>query len=216
MKKPVPHDVVPFMNFDEMMLKELVPQGKVVNFKKGTVILREGDMSSSLYVILSGYVKAYISDENGKEFTLGFIEPGDYFGEVAMDGGPRSASITTVDTCRLFVIPKADVKILIERHPDFSRDLIGRLIRKIRNLADSVHNLALMNTYYRLAKFITENATKDADGRTITRRMTQQDIAAHIGVSREMISRIISDLTNCGYIVIENKRIIVLRDLLTN
>jgi CRP/FNR family cyclic AMP-dependent transcriptional regulator len=204
------------MNFDETMLKALVPQGKVVGFKKGAIIIREGDMSSSLYVILSGCVKAYMSDENGKEFMLGFIEPGDYFGEIAMDGGPRSASIVVVSACRLFVIPKAEVKMLIERHPDFSRDLIGRLLRKIRNLADSVHNLALMSAYCRLVKFINENATKGADGRLAMQRITQHEIGARIGASREMISRIMTDLANCGYIAVEDKRIIVLRDLNTD
>lgn len=98
---------------------------------------------------------------------------------------------------------------MIERHPDFARDLIGRLISKVRSLADSVYNLALLNVYCRLLKFIEERAVKREDGRIATERLTQHEIAASIGASREMVSRLINDLTNCGYISIENKQIFV-------
>jgi CRP/FNR family cyclic AMP-dependent transcriptional regulator len=168
-----------------------------------------GDLSDSLYIILSGRVKVFMSDEAGKEFVLSTIGPGDYFGEVALDGGPRSASIKTHEDCRFFVIPKVEVKALIERHPDFARNLIGRLISKVRNLSDSVHNLALMSVYCRLLRFIGEQAVRREDRRLATERLTQQEIADHIGASREMVSRIIIDLTNCGYISVENKRVVV-------
>jgi CRP/FNR family cyclic AMP-dependent transcriptional regulator len=191
----------------------MVPSGIVHSLPKGSIVISAGDLSDSLYVILSGRVKVFLSDENGKEFTLGMIGSGDYFGEVAQDGGPRSASIMTQEACRFFVIPKTEVRKLIECHPDFARDLIGRLIRKVRNLADSVQNLALMSVYCRLLKFIGEHAVQRDDGRIATERLTQHEIAASIGASREMVSRIINDLTNCGYISIENKQIFVLAEL---
>ncbi len=206
-------NLIPFLNLDEGMLKEMIPLGTVRTYPKGSIIVHTGDISDSLYVILSGRVKVFISDEDGKEFILSTISPGDYFGEVALDGGPRTASIMTLEACRFFVIPKAEVKALIEHHPDFARDLIGRLIRKVRNLADSVHNLALLSVYCRLLKFIEEQSTQCEDGRLATERLTQQEIAARVGASREMVSRIITDLTNCGYISVENRRIIVHKEL---
>lgn len=206
-------NLVPFLNLQESALKDMVSQGAVRTYPKGSIVIHEGDLTDSLYVILSGRVKVFLSDENGKEFMLSMIGPGDYFGEVALDGGPRSASIMTLEPCRFFVVPKADVKGLIERHPDFARDLIGRLIRKVRSLADSVHNLALLSVYCRLLKFIEEHALPREDGRMATERMTQQDIAERIGASREMVNRLIADLSNCGYIAVENKRIVVLGKL---
>jgi len=191
------HNLIPFLNLDESVLKEMIP--KVwCDVPQGQHHRSCRRSSDSLYVILSGRVKVYISDEDGKEFILSTISPGDYFGEVALDGGPRTASIMTQEACRFFVIPKADVKELIEHHPDFARDLIGRLIRKIRNMADSVHNLALLSVYCRLLKFIEEQATQREDGRLATERLTQQEIAARIGSSREMVSRIITDLTTAA------------------
>ena len=212
-RKTAHRNLAPFLSFDEALLKEMIPEGAVHTYRSGCVIIHEGDTTDSLYVILSGRVKVYISDENGKEFMLGAIEPGDYFGEIALDGGSRTASIMTTEKCRLFVVPSARVRTLIERHPDFSHDLIGRLLRKIRSLADSVHNLALMNVYCRIIKFLDEHATAREDGCIATERVTQQEIAACVGASREMVSRTLADLANCGYITIENKRIIVLKKL---
>lgn len=209
----IQQDLVPFLNLDESALKEMIPQGIVRTYPKGSIIIHAGDISDSLYVILTGRVKVFISDDEGKEFILGTISPGDYFGEVALDGKPRTASVMTLEQCRLFVIPKTEVKELIRHQPDFAHDLIGRLISKIRNLADSVHNLALMSVYCRLLKFIDEQAVQREDGRLATERLTQQEIAARIGASREMVSRIITDLTNCGYITVENKQIIVHKEL---
>lgn len=201
--------LVPFLDFDESLLKEMIPQGVVHFSPKGSIVISAGDLSDSLYVVLSGRVKVFLSDESGKEFTLNTIGPGDYFGEVALDGGPRSASIITQENCRFFVIPKTEVRALIEHHPDFARDLIGRLICKVRSLADSVYNLALMNVYCRLLKFIEEHAVQREDGLIATERLTQHEIAASIGASREMVSRLINNLTNCGYISVEGKRIFV-------
>lgn len=210
---PTGQNLVPFLNLDESALKELMPHGAVRTYPKGSIVIHAGDHSDSLYVILSGRIKVFISDESGKEFVLNAIGPGDYFGEVALDGGPRSASIMTQEACRFFIIPKVQVKALIERHPEFACNLIGRLICKIRSLSDSVYNLALMNVYCRLLAFIEERAAPREDGRRATGRLTQQEIAAHIGASREMVSRILTDLANCGYIAVENKCLVVLRDL---
>lgn len=87
--------LIPFLNFDEKLLKEMIPQGIVHSYPKGSIVVSAGDLSDSLYVVLSGRVRVFLSDENGKEFILSTIGPGDYFGEVALDGGPRSASIMT-------------------------------------------------------------------------------------------------------------------------
>jgi CRP/FNR family cyclic AMP-dependent transcriptional regulator len=206
-------NVVPFLHLDESALRELIPLGAVRTYPRGTVVIHAGDLTDALYVILSGRVTVFISDEAGKEFVLSSIGPGDYFGEVALDGGPRSASIKTQEPCRFFVMPKAEVKNLIERHPQFASNLIGRLIAKIRNLSGSVHTLALMSVYCRVLSFIDEQAVRREDGRLATERLTQQEIAARIGASREMVSRIITDLANCGYIAVENKRVVVLKAL---
>ena len=206
-------NVVPFLNLDENALKTFIPKGLVKDYPIDCDIIRVGEYSDSLFVVLSGQVKVFITDEGGKEFMFNTIGPGDYFGEVALDGGPRTASIRTLDVCRLFVMPKTEVDNLIGQHPEFARNLIGRLIAKIRNLTDSVHHLALMSATHRLIRYINEHAVRRSDGTRATAPLTQQEIATRIGASREMVSRTLNDLSNCGYIEIKSKSIVVLTAL---
>jgi len=202
-----------FDQLDEHALRELAPGGSVRMFGKNVVVVSEGDASDSLYVVLSGRVKAFVSDESGREAVVNTIGAGDYFGELVLDGGTRSASVMTLEPCRLYVIPHVEVERLLERHPGFARDLLRKLIGKVRSLTGRVADLAFKDVYSRLAKFLNENAV-DHDGRRIVReRLTQHDIAARIGGSREMVSRILRDLAAGGYVSIEAKQIVLLRSL---
>ena len=201
------------MGLDERALGELAPHGAVRSFPKHAVVVNEGDATDSLYVVLAGRVKAFLSDEQGKEVVLTTIGAGDYFGELVLDGGPRSASIMTLEPARFYVIPRGDVEGLLARDPAFARDLIEKLISIVRRLTESVRDLALKDVYSRLARFIDEH-TVEQDGRqVIPERLTQHDLAARIGGSREMVSRIVKDLTAGGYISVEAKHISVHKKL---
>lgn len=90
---------------DEAELRALAAQGVVKSFPRNAVIVSEGDDTDALYIILSGRVKVFVSDEDGKEVVLGTQGPGEYFGEIALDGGPRSASVMALDPSRFAVIP---------------------------------------------------------------------------------------------------------------
>jgi CRP/FNR family cyclic AMP-dependent transcriptional regulator len=203
----------PFAHLDENALRALAPGGAVRAYAKNVVIVSEGDTTDSLYVVLAGRVKAFVSDESGREAVVNTIGLGDYFGELVLDGGPRSASIMTLEACRLFVIPQADVERLLEANPAFARDLLRKLIGKVRSLTGRVADLALKDVYARLVKFIDENAVDEQGRRVISERLTQSDIAERIGGSREMVSRILKDLAVGGYVAIESRQIVVLRDL---
>jgi CRP/FNR family cyclic AMP-dependent transcriptional regulator len=203
----------PFSHLDEHALRGLAPGGGVRAYAKNVVIVSEGDTTDSLYVVLSGRVKAFVSDENGREAVVNTIGVGDYFGELVLDGGPRSASIMSLEPCRLYVIPQADVERLLGANPAFARDLLRKLIGKVRSLTGRVADLALKDVYARLVKFIEENAVEAAGRRVVPERLTQNDIAARIGGSREMVSRILKDLAGGGYVAIESKQIVVLRNL---
>jgi CRP/FNR family cyclic AMP-dependent transcriptional regulator len=206
-------EAAPFAHLDEHALRGLAPGGSVRSYAKSVVIVSEGDLTDSLYVILSGRVKAFVSDENGREAVVNTIGVGDYFGELVLDGGPRAASIMTLEPCRLYVIPHTDVERFLGGNPAFARDLLCKLIGKVRSLTARVADLALKDVYARLVKFIDENAVEAAGRRVIPERLTQNEIAARIGGSREMVSRILKDLAAGGYVVIESKQIVVLRNL---
>jgi CRP/FNR family cyclic AMP-dependent transcriptional regulator len=202
-----------FPSLDESALRALAPHGAIRAFPKHAVVVNEGDATDSLYILLSGRVKAFVSEADGREVVLNTAGVGDYFGEMVLDGGPRSASIMTLEPCRLFVIPRGDIEGLIDRNPEFARHLIQALIGKIRSLTQRVLDLSLKDVYGRFAKFIEDNAVERGGAREVPERLTQQEIAARIGGSREMVNRIIKDLTAGGYISIGDKHITVRRKL---
>jgi CRP/FNR family cyclic AMP-dependent transcriptional regulator len=193
----------------EAELRALSAEGVVKAFPKQAVIVNEGDETDSLYIILAGRVKVFLSDEAGKEIVLGTQGPGEYFGEMVLDGGPRSASVMTLEACRFAIVPKQKFREFLRTHPDFSVHLIEKLIRRTRALTDSVKSLALMDVYGRVARLLLELAKAEAGKLVISEKLTQQDIASRVGASREMISKIFKDLTAGGYITVDGRRITI-------
>src|SRR6266581_1826768 len=106
----------PFTNLDESALRAIAPHGAVRSFSKNAVVVSEGDETDSLYILLSGRVKAFVSEEDGREVVLSTVGVGDYFGELVLDGDLRSASIMTLEPCRFFVIPRGDIEGMIDRN----------------------------------------------------------------------------------------------------
>ena len=188
-------------------LRALSEQGTVKSFPKNAVIVSEGDETESLYVILSGRVKVFVADESGKEVVLGTQGPGEYFGEMVLDGGPRSASVMTLEPSRFVVIPKRNVRDFLRSQPEFAIRLIEKLIHRSRVLTASVKNLALMDVYGRVARLLLDLAEDDGGTLVIREKLTQQDIANRVGASREMVSKILNDLATGGYLSVSHKRI---------
>jgi len=176
------------------------------SFPKNTLVICEGDSSDSLYVVLSGKVKVFLSDEEGKEVTLNLQGAGEYFGELAiLDEAPRSASVMTVEDTKLAVLSKAAFEKCMEQHATIALIVMRGLARRLRELTENVRSLALMDVYGRVARLLLE-MSEEVNGKNVIRqRLTQRDIASMVGASREMVSRILRDLSIGGYITIENK-----------
>lgn len=194
----------------EAELRAFSGHGPVRSFPRLAVIVSEGDETDSLFVILSGRIKVFLADEGGREIVLGTQGPGEYFGEMVLDGGTRSASVMTLEPSRFVVIPRHKVREFLRAHPEFAVRLIEKLIRRTRALTDSVRNLALMDVYGRVARLLLDLAEEDDRGMLVIReRLTHADVASRVGASREMVSRILKDLAVGGYISVRQKRITV-------
>ena len=179
-------------------------------FPKNTIIISEGDHSDSLYAILSGKVKVFLSDDEGKEIILNIQGPGEYFGELALlDDAPRSASVMTLEESRMAVISKQAFDDCLSKNPELSLRVIRGLSARLRSLTENVKSLALMDVYGRVARTLLELAEPQGDVLVISQRLTQRDIASMVGASREMVSRILKDLSTGGYITIKNKNITI-------
>jgi CRP/FNR family cyclic AMP-dependent transcriptional regulator len=194
------------------MVRELATRGQVRTFPKNAVMIIEGDRGDSLYIILSGRVKVYVSDDDGREMILDHYGPGDYVGEMALDGRPRSASVMTLEPTSCSVVTRDALRAAIVANADVAMALIGTLIERARIATDNVKNLALMDVYGRVARLLLSIAKEQPDGKLVVpERMTQQDIADRVGASRDMISRIFKDLTIGGYVTVVDRIITINR-----
>ena len=192
-------------------LEEISRHGVAREFRERTVLMTEGDQSDSLYIILQGRVRAYVSDDDGREAVLSVMGPGEYFGEIAFDEGPRSASVITLEPCRLLVVQRAEFADFIARSPAFAIHFIYRLIGRIRTLTNNVRSLALMDAYGRVARLLLELSVVKDGVQAVQEKLTQAEIASRVGCSREMVSRIFKDLVQGGYISVEPMRIVIHR-----
>jgi CRP/FNR family cyclic AMP-dependent transcriptional regulator len=193
------------------LLDEIAAVATVRTFPKRAIIVTEGDDTDSLYVMLSGKARVYVSDDKGREVQLNQLGPGEYFGEVTLDGGPRSASVLALEDCRCAVVKRGEFTAFIEKHPDLAQHILHKLARRVRDLTDEGRSLALMDVYGRVARLLLELA-EEKDGKlVVSEPLTHKDIASRVGASREMISRIFSDLADGGYVVKEEGHLVIAR-----
>ena len=192
----------------------LAQRGVLRRYPKNKVLIAEGSIGSTLFVLLAGSVKVYSMDEYGHEITFGIVNAGDYFGEMSLDGGPRSASVMTLESCTCSVLSGDDVRAHLEQHPNFAFSLVEQIIRRARAATDTARNMALLSVHGRVVALLEGLHGPASDGAGVTLNpMTHQDIANRVGSSREMVSRLLKDMEKGGYITLGVKRITLLKKL---
>lgn len=193
----------------------LAARGALRSFRRGMLLIQEGDVGSTLYIVLSGRLRAFAADARGKEITLGIYGAGEYVGEMSLDGGPRSANVETLEPTTCAVVTREALLAYIAEEPAFALEMMGRLIRRARLATESTRSLALIDVYGRARRLLEELADPAApDGsRTIPERITHQQIASHLACSREMVSRLMKDLEVGGYVGKRERRIVLLKGL---
>ena len=199
-----------FSGLSSAALAEIEQHGTVKSFRKNTIVINQDDETYSLYVILSGSVRVFISGEDGSEAVLNHQSAGDYFGDLALiDKQPRVASVMTTEASRFMIISREDFMACLSKNPEIAINLIKPMTSRMRMLAKNVSSLALLDVYGRVARVLLEQAEEQADGEMITEKLTQQEIADMVGASRAMVSRILKDLKAGGYISVDKKRITI-------
>lgn len=193
------------------LLDAIAARGGVRQFPAQAILINEGDSTDSLYIVLAGRVKVYGSAESGREVVLAELQPGEYFGELSLDGAPRSVSVKSTEPTTCSVVQGAKLREFLAEHPDFALHLTHKLMRMVRRLTEQVKSLALQDVYGRVVRLLAELSEPEGDARVIRHKLTQQDIADRVGSSREMISRIFKDLQVGGYLAVQDKRIVVLK-----
>lgn len=206
-----------FQNLPEDVLAELAAHCVERRISQGQILFSANDPSEGLYVVLSGSIRAFRVNLDGREQTIHVEHAGGMLAEVAVfDGGPNpSTTIAEEDSVVLF-LEKGFVRSFLLRHPEAALTALGIIARKLRMVASMVEQLSLMDVGQRLATLLLEEAKRGApelkNGASFSLPLSHSQIASRLGTVREVVSRGIQKLAQQDVIEVRGHRIIV-RDL---
>lgn len=200
-----------FSSFSDQQLATLVPAVQHRRFPRGAYVIRAGEETDALYIILAGRAKVLIPDDDGNEVILSVIGPNEFFGEMGLlDDLPRSASVETLETCEMLRISRSAFLNCLKDNFDAAMQIIRNLVKRLREADKKIESLALIDVYGRVARLLIEMA-QPVDGQWIIEKAPpKQEIARMIGASREMVSRVVKDLHEKGVIRADKRKIYVL------
>jgi CRP/FNR family cyclic AMP-dependent transcriptional regulator len=184
-------------------------------YRARETVVRQGDDSGDLFVVLSGRLKVTWNDTEGGEVLLSILETGDVFGEIALlDDRPRSASVTAMEACELLVVERRGFRGLLVSVPNLALNLLLVMARRLRNLSDRTQNMSLLNVECRLAKTIlglAEQFGKQGQRGSIllTLKLSQQDLANMVGATRELVNRRLKSWQDQGIIDMDKGRVVI-------
>jgi CRP/FNR family transcriptional regulator, cyclic AMP receptor protein len=183
-------------------LRELAARGVQRSYAKGRLLIEEGDVGDTLFIVVGGRLRVYSVDPaNEREITYGSYGPGEYVGEMSLDGGPRSASVEALVRSTCVIVTRRTLDDFIAERPAFAYELLSKVIARARAATMSARRMALNDVYGRLRLWLLSGATPLPDGRQrVQARVTHQEIAHHMGCSRSMVSRMMKGLERAGVI----------------
>jgi CRP/FNR family cyclic AMP-dependent transcriptional regulator len=171
-------------------------------FKRGEVLVERGMKSNVLYIILTGRARVQIADTKGREVILAILRSGDYVGEMSViDGDPHSATVVADQQVDVLTVGRDDfLRCLAENIPMCFVVMQG-LVQRLRKASHKISSLALVGVYGRVAMVLLDSAVLDDQGALLIReKVSRQDIAKMVGASREMVSRVMKDFEEQGFI----------------
>jgi len=193
-----------FNHLKEAQLKEIASRCKSAGYRKGDVVFYKTDMSTDLYIVISGKLKAVLADEEGDEMVLAVFEKGAFFGELSLlDNKGRSATIVADSDAELAILKKDVFLDLLYKNPRISVELMTTLVDRLRKADEMIESLAFLEVGERLVRTLLEAAADDTTSTTRFRKtgkLTHKELAARIGSSREAVSKCLKVLSLKGIV----------------
>lgn len=184
-------------------------------FRRGEVLFHEGDPGDALFVVASGAVKVVVPSEEGEEAILATLHRGDFLGELALlDGAPRSASAVALEPTEALALPRDQFRALVASEPAIRDALLAALSGELRRLTKHVAELHFLDLTgrlaARLARLAEEHGERQPNGSIrLDAPLTQSDLAAMIGATRQSVNKLLGEFEAEGLLVIERDSIVV-------
>ncbi len=171
-------------------------------FKRGEPIVEQGKKSNALSIILTGRARVITTDARGREVILATMHPGDYVGEMSLiDGEPHSATVLAEIQTDALILGRPEFARCLPENSSMAYAVLKGLVQRLRHADRQIESLALMDVYGRVARALLEFVSEDGEGNAVIRdKVSRQDLAKMVGASREMVSRVMKDLEERGFI----------------
>ena len=195
-----------------------VISGAVVKkrFKRGEALVEQGQKSNALFILLTGRARVLTTDSRGREVILANLAQGDYLGEMSIiDNEPHSATVRAEVQTDVLMLGRTEFARCLTENASMSLVVMRGLVKRLRHADRKIESLALLDVYGRVAHALLDFAVTDAQGQRIIReKISRQDLAKMVGASREMVSRVMKDLEERGFIEVLPTGATVLKDRL--
>lgn len=205
---PDPFAQVPMSN----SLRALAHRGVLKRLRKGTLIITEGEVGDSLYIVLSGRLRAFSVGEEGREITYGIYGPGEYVGEMGLDGGLRSAHVEAIEASVCVLITRATLERHLADDPGFAFELLSRVIRRARMATRGLRGMALNDVYGRLRQLLEEKSQGELPF-VWQPAPSHKELSHELGCTSAMVTTVLGDLRRGAYVDVGRRRIELLRRL---
>jgi len=171
-------------------------------FKRGEPLVEQGHKSNALFILLTGRARVMTSDSRGREVILATLSQGDYLGEMSIiDNEPHSATVRAEVQTDVLMLGRAEFARCLTENASMSLVVMRGLVKRLRHADRKIESLALLDVYGRVAHALLDFAVPDAQGQLIIKdKISRQDLAKMVGASREMVSRVMKDLEERGFI----------------
>ncbi|NLJ91245.1 MAG: Crp/Fnr family transcriptional regulator [Clostridiales bacterium] len=204
--------IVPIFNhLAEEEMREIMLKIRHRTYKKGELVYMPGEKSDTLYIVNRGRLKLYRISESGKEQVIGFLNPGEFTGELSLfrEGYYERFAEATMDT-QLCTLSREDLNEFLLRYPSISLKLLAELSNRVEESERQRTRYATERVETRIALFIAESLGNDGSD-LVELQMSKKDLASYLGTTPETISRKFAELEEDGYIErVSNKSIKVL------
>ncbi len=185
-------------------------------FKRGEMIVEQGKKSNALFILLNGRARVVTADTRGREVILATLQPGDHIGEMSLiDNEPHSATVRAEVQTDVLMLGRSEFARCLPENTSMAYAVMRGLVQRLRHADRKIESLALMDVYGRVARALLEFAADAGDGQLLIReKISRQDIAKMVGASREMVSRVMKDLEERGFIQTQDNGSIIVKERL--
>lgn len=217
---PAPRDPIDDVPMSDA-LRELARRGTARVWRKGAMLIHEGDAGGGLYIVLSGRLRAFGDGPSGREgrearqVTYGEYGPGEYVGEMSLDGGPRAANVECIQGGTIVLVTRPTLETYLQENPAFAFELLAKVIRRARAATVSLKQIATNGVYGRLKARLDELAPPDGTGapRVLDPAPSHRDLGRDIGCSAGMVTKLLGDLVTGGYVEVGRRSLVILKPL---